>query len=62
MASQQVPDGKADERGRETVVNIDGVTKRYGSLTAVDDVTIPIRDGEFLTSGWSSRAWLSFPT
>ncbi|MEF8978014.1 MAG: ABC transporter ATP-binding protein [Haloarculaceae archaeon] len=49
MASQQVPDGEADERGRETVVNIDGVTKRYGSLTAVDDVTIPIRDGEFLT-------------
>jgi ABC-type Fe3+/spermidine/putrescine transport system ATPase subunit len=49
MASQQVPDGEADERGRESVVSIDGVTKRYGSLTAVDDVTIPIRDGEFLT-------------
>lgn len=49
MASQQVPDGEADERGGETVVSIDGVTKRYGSLTAVDDVSIPIRDGEFLT-------------
>lgn len=49
MASQQVPDGAADEGGGETVVSIDGVTKRYGSLTAVDDVTIPIRDGEFLT-------------
>jgi len=49
MTSQQVPDDEVDERGRETVVTIDGVAKRYGSLTAVDDVSIPIRDGEFLT-------------
>jgi ABC-type Fe3+/spermidine/putrescine transport system ATPase subunit len=48
MASQQVSDSEA-EADRETVVHIDGVTKRYGSLTAVDDVSIPIRDGEFLT-------------
>jgi len=47
--SRQVPDDEIDESSGETVVNIDGVTKRYGSLTAVDDVTIPIRDGEFLT-------------
>ncbi|WP_277543767.1 ABC transporter ATP-binding protein [Haloarcula laminariae] len=33
----------------ESVVHIDGVTKNFGSLTAVDDVSIPIRDGEFLT-------------
>lgn len=33
----------------ESVVHIDGVTKKFGTLTAVDDVSIPIRDGEFLT-------------
>ncbi len=33
----------------ESVVHIDGVTKDFGTLTAVDDVSIPIRDGEFLT-------------
>ncbi|WP_324662787.1 ABC transporter ATP-binding protein [Haloarcula sediminis] len=33
----------------DSVVHIDGVTKEYGTLTAVDDVSIPIRDGEFLT-------------
>lgn len=33
----------------ETVVRIDDVTKEYGTLRAVDDVTIPIEDGEFLT-------------
>ncbi|WP_256335710.1 ABC transporter ATP-binding protein [Halopenitus persicus] len=32
-----------------TVVHIDGVTKEYGQLRAVDDVSIPIEDGEFLT-------------
>jgi len=49
MASQQVPEGPSGEHDGQTVVRIDGVTKAYGSLTAVDDVTIPIRDGEFLT-------------
>jgi putative spermidine/putrescine transport system ATP-binding protein/spermidine/putrescine transport system ATP-binding protein len=49
MASQQVPEGGSSGSERETVVRIDGVTKEYGSLTAVDDVTVPIRDGEFLT-------------
>jgi len=49
MASQQVPEGGSSDSERETVVRIDGVTKEYGSLTAVDDVTVPIRDGEFLT-------------
>jgi putative spermidine/putrescine transport system ATP-binding protein/spermidine/putrescine transport system ATP-binding protein len=48
MTSTQVGDTDS-EAARETVVHIDGVTKRYGSLTAVDDVSIPIRDGEFLT-------------
>jgi putative spermidine/putrescine transport system ATP-binding protein/spermidine/putrescine transport system ATP-binding protein len=48
MASQQVRDSDTGADA-ESVVHIDGVTKRYGSLTAVDDVSIPIRDGEFLT-------------
>jgi putative spermidine/putrescine transport system ATP-binding protein/spermidine/putrescine transport system ATP-binding protein len=48
MTFTQVGDTDS-EAARETVVHIDGVTKRYGSLTAVDDVSIPIRDGEFLT-------------
>ena len=48
MASKQVSERDPDEDG-EAVVEIDRVTKRYGSLVAVDDVSIPIRDGEFLT-------------
>ncbi|MFB6254680.1 MAG: ABC transporter ATP-binding protein [Halobacteriaceae archaeon] len=31
------------------VVYLDGVTKEFGSLRAVDDITIPIEEGEFLT-------------
>ncbi|MFB6168711.1 MAG: ABC transporter ATP-binding protein [Haloferacaceae archaeon] len=30
-------------------VTLEGVTKRYGSTVAVDDMTLEIRDGEFLT-------------
>lgn len=48
MPSKQVSESDPDEE-REAVVEIDHVTKRYGSLVAVDDVSIPIRDGEFLT-------------
>jgi putative spermidine/putrescine transport system ATP-binding protein/spermidine/putrescine transport system ATP-binding protein len=49
MASQQVPEDGSSDSERETVVRLDGVTREYGSLTAVDGVTVPIRDGEFLT-------------
>ena len=30
-------------------VELDGVTKRYGDTTAVDDVSLSVRDGEFFT-------------
>jgi ABC-type Fe3+/spermidine/putrescine transport system ATPase subunit len=30
-------------------ISIRGVTKRFGDVTAVDDITIDIREGEFLT-------------
>jgi len=35
--------------GSDTAVHVDGVTKRYGSVTALDDVSLPVRDGEFLS-------------
>ncbi|GGC50734.1 ABC transporter ATP-binding protein [Haloferax sulfurifontis] len=47
MATQQFDSTVTDSS--ETVVRIDGVTKEYGTLRAVDDVTIPITDGEFIT-------------
>ena len=31
---------------RDTVIEVDGLTKRYGSLTAVDDISFGVRDGE----------------
>ena len=34
--------------GARGAVEIDGVTKRFGSMTAVDDVTLHIRPGEFV--------------
>jgi putative spermidine/putrescine transport system ATP-binding protein/spermidine/putrescine transport system ATP-binding protein len=34
---------------RDTKVRIDGVTKRFGDITAVDDVSFSIEDREFLT-------------
>ncbi|MBB6647196.1 ABC transporter ATP-binding protein [Halobellus ruber] len=48
MVSKQVSESGGDKE-EETVVEIDRVTKRYGSLVAVNDVSIPIRDGEFMT-------------
>jgi putative spermidine/putrescine transport system ATP-binding protein/spermidine/putrescine transport system ATP-binding protein len=47
MASQGLDETVTDST--DSVVRIDGVTKDFGSLRAVDDVTIPIEDGEFLT-------------
>jgi spermidine/putrescine ABC transporter ATP-binding subunit len=34
---------------REVAVRLDGVTKRFGAITAVSDVTIDVYSGEFLT-------------
>ena len=38
-----------DERSITPAISIRGVTKRFGDVTAVDDLTIDIREGEFLT-------------
>ncbi|MFW6385012.1 MAG: ABC transporter ATP-binding protein, partial [Halodesulfurarchaeum sp.] len=35
--------------GEDVAVRIDRVTKDYGDVVAVDDVSIDVRDGEFLT-------------
>jgi len=34
---------------RGSVLELDGVTKRYGDETAVEDLSVRVRDGEFLT-------------
>jgi putative spermidine/putrescine transport system ATP-binding protein/spermidine/putrescine transport system ATP-binding protein len=47
MATEQL--NEAEDESGEAVVRIDGVTKEYGTLRAVDDVSIPIEDGEFIT-------------
>jgi len=31
----------------ETVLETDGLTKRFGELTAVDDVSLTVENGEF---------------
>jgi thiamine transport system ATP-binding protein len=41
--------GTAFESDGEVAVELDGVTKRYGETTAVDDVTLRVREGEFFT-------------
>nr|WP_156707544.1 ABC transporter ATP-binding protein [Natronomonas sp. CBA1123] len=47
MVSQGFDENVTDST--DSVVRIDSVTKDFGSLRAVDDVTIPIEDGEFMT-------------
>ena len=37
-----------DQRDTETVLRTDNVTKRFGGLTAVDDVTIEVHKGEIV--------------
>ncbi len=39
----------ASDHGGPPAVELDGVSKRYGSATAVADVSVSIRDGEFFT-------------
>src|SRR5512141_611867 len=33
----------------EVAISLQGVTKRFGDVTAIDDISLDIRDGEFLT-------------
>jgi len=45
-------DGPDTDRHRPTgppVIELDGVTKRYATTTAVDDVSLSVADGEFFT-------------
>lgn len=47
MATQEIEETVTE--ATDSVVRIDSVTKDFGSLRAVEDVTIPIEDGEFIT-------------
>ena len=38
-----------DERGFQHALEVEGLSKRYGSVAALDDVSLDIRAGEFLT-------------
>ena len=49
MESRRTASQPASDAEGDAVVHVDGVSKRFGSLLAVDDVSIPVRDGEFLT-------------
>ena len=49
MVKHDVGDGAAIHRGRPIVVQLDGVTKRYGSVLAVADLSVEIRQGEFFS-------------
>ena len=45
-------DGPDTDRRRPTgppVIELDGITKRYATTTAVDDVSLSVADGEFFT-------------
>jgi len=42
-------DGIATMPGGEVAVSLERVTKRFGSVLAVDDVDLDVREGEFLT-------------
>jgi thiamine transport system ATP-binding protein len=41
--------GHAPTGGEEPTVELDGVTRRYAETTAVEDVSLSIREGEFFT-------------
>jgi len=45
----RVDGGAAITAGRPVVVQLDGVTKRYGSVLAVADLSLDIRQGEFFS-------------
>jgi iron(III) transport system ATP-binding protein len=41
--------GNADAEHGESVLELDGVTKQYGSETAIDSLSLTVREGELLT-------------
>ncbi len=41
--------GQASEPARQTAVDLRGLTRRFGSVTAVDGIDLQIRDGEFFS-------------
>lgn len=50
MQQGELPHAKAIQ-ARDTAVKLDirGISKRYGAVTAIDNVSVQVRDGEFLT-------------
>ena len=51
MSSKLEPqtDVLKDEPASDAVLELDGVTKRYGQETVIDDLSLSVRDGEILT-------------
>ncbi|MFB6362152.1 MAG: ABC transporter ATP-binding protein [Halobacteriales archaeon] len=51
MADAEAGQGLGSDRGEAAppVLELNGVTKRFGSETAVDDLTLEVHDGELLT-------------
>ncbi|RQG87992.1 ABC transporter ATP-binding protein [Natrarchaeobius halalkaliphilus] len=41
--------GELDESESDVILRLDGVTKNFGSVTAVDDVSFSVRKGEFFS-------------
>lgn len=50
MQDGELPNAKATQ-AQDTAVKLDirGISKRYGAVTAIDNVSVQVRDGEFLT-------------
>jgi len=43
------PNGSGTDPATPPAVELDGVTRRYGETTAVDDLSLSVREGEFFT-------------
>mgnify|MGYP000271257273 CR=1 FL=1 len=49
LTRRSSPTADEAEPDTEAMLTLDGVTKRYGADTAVDNVDLTVRDGELLT-------------
>jgi putative spermidine/putrescine transport system ATP-binding protein len=49
MTNAGTDGGQAAEPARQTAVDLRGLTRRFGNVTAVDDIDLQIRDGEFFS-------------